>query len=269
MQGACRYRAWRGKQKADSWEHFGLFLMLESFQYRCMIRSLMNRSCFLVLLSASLLSTSLLPGVLFAAEEIPAASQKWVKDMDAFAAQDATNPPPKNAVLFIGSSSIRKWKTLAEDFPDYKVINRGFGGSQIIDSVVFADRIAIPYHPRLIIFYAGSNDIATKKSPQQVFADYQAFVKKIHAALPETKIDFIAVSPNPKRWAMIEQVKETNRLVEEYCKTDARLQFINTYPLMLGEDGQPKPDIFVEDKLHMNAKGYAIWREAVLPYLKQ
>ena len=189
------------------------------------------------------------------------------KEILAFEASDKTNPPPQGAVLFIGSSSIRLWKTLTGDFPKHKVINRGFGGSHISDSVNYADRIAIPYHPRLIVFYAGGNDIHGGKTPERVFADYKAFVAKIHAALPRTRMAYISIAGNPSRWAEVERVKEANRLIEAHTKTDPRLQFINVFPRMLGEDGQPRPEIFVADRLHMNERGYQLWKEIVGPYL--
>src|SRR3954462_2033114 len=107
------------------------------------------------------------------------------KEIEAFEAADKTNPPPKNAILFIGSSSIRMWKDLAKDFPEFQVINRGFGGSEISDSVHYADRIVLPYHPRQIIMYAGGNDIHGGKSPEQVFSDFKAFVGAVRKALPE------------------------------------------------------------------------------------
>jgi lysophospholipase L1-like esterase len=189
------------------------------------------------------------------------------KEILAFEASDKTNPPPKDAALFIGSSSIRLWKSLAADFPKHKVINRGFGGSHISDSVNYAERIAIPYHPRLIVFYAGGNDIHGGKTPERVFADYKAFVAKIHAALPRTRIAYISIAGNPSRWAEVERVKEANRLIEAHTKTDPRLHFINVFPRMLGEDGQPRPEIFVADRLHMNERGYQLWKEIVGPYL--
>jgi hypothetical protein len=194
---------------------------------------------------------------------------RWAKDIAAYEMADKTNHPPANGILFIGSSSIRMWKTLAKDFPDHKVFNRGFGGSQIIDSVFYADRIAIPYQPRQIVLYAGGNDINAGKEPEQVFGDYKAFVAKIQQALPRTRIAFISSAPNPKRWAQVEKAKRLNQLVADFVKTDSRLEFINVFPHMLGPDGQPKPDIFLDDKLHMNAKGYAIWRELVMPFLSK
>lgn len=194
---------------------------------------------------------------------------RWEKDIAAFEAADRTNPPPKNAILFIGSSSIRMWKTLAQDFPEHRVINRGFGGSQIEDSVHFAERIVFPYQPRLIVMYAGGNDINAKKTPEQVFSDFKAFVETVHGKLPETRIAYISIAPNPARWAQIEQVKTANKLIQDYTRQHPKLAFINVFPHMLGADGQPKPDIFLPDRLHMNANGYAIWKKVVGEFLKQ
>lgn len=198
-----------------------------------------------------------------------AETQPFAKEINAFTASDATNPPPRNATLFVGSSSIRLWKTLKEDFPDFTVINRGFGGSQIIDSVNYADRIVHPYAPRHIVMYAGGNDINAKKSPQQVFADFKAFVAKVHAERPRTKISYISIAPNPARWSQIKDVREANRLIEEFTRTDARLAFIDTFSHMLGADGQPLPDIYVSDRLHMNPKGYLIWKDVVGRHLRR
>lgn len=192
---------------------------------------------------------------------------KWQGEMRGFAKQEAEKAPPASPIVFTGSSSIRMWKSLAEDFPGYPVMNRGFGGSEVFDSVNFADTTVIQYKPRQVIFYAGGNDIANGKTPQRVFDDFKAFVAKVHAALPDCQICYISNAPNPKRWTMIDQMRETSRLVEEYTKTDKRLKYINTHDAMLGPDGKPKPDIFLADNLHMNPKGYAIWKEIVGPYL--
>ncbi len=193
---------------------------------------------------------------------------RWQKDILAFAKKDAEKAPPENPIVFTGSSSIVKWKSLAEDFPGLPVMNRGFGGSEVFDSFNYAHLTVIKYKPRQVVMYAGGNDINAGKTPQRVFADFKAFVAKVHAALPECRICYISNAPNPKRWSMIDKMIETSRLVEEYTKTDKRLQFINVYPHMLGADGKPKPDIFVEDQLHMNPKGYVIWKEVVGAYLK-
>ncbi len=193
---------------------------------------------------------------------------RWQKEILAFGKQDAQKTPPEHPIVFTGSSSIRRWQTLAEDFPGLPVMNRGFGGSEVFDSFNYAHLTVIQYKPRLVVFYAGGNDINGGKTPQRVLEDFKAFVTKVHGALPECRISYISNAPNPSRWKLIDKMIEANRLMEEYAKTDARLQFINVYPHMLGPDGKPKPDIFVEDGLHMNAKGYAIWKEVVGPYLK-
>lgn len=193
---------------------------------------------------------------------------KWQGEMKGFAKQDATTPPPASPIVFTGSSSIRMWKSLAQDFPGYPVMNRGFGGSEVFDSVNFADTTVIQYKPKQIIFYAGGNDIANGKTPKRVLADFQAFVAKVHAALPDCQICYISNAPNPKRWSMINEMRETSSLIESFAKTDSkRLRFINTHDAMLGADAKPKPDIFLQDQLHMNPKGYAIWKEIVGPYL--
>jgi lysophospholipase L1-like esterase len=194
-------------------------------------------------------------------------SAVWEADMIRFEALDKAHPPAPDSILFIGSSSIRLWKTLAGDFPDQSVINRGFGGSQLVDSLYFADRIATPYRPRMIVMYAGANDISSGKSALQVFGDYRAFVAKIHTALPACRIAFIAIAGNPARWSQVDRIREANRLIQSHCQSDPRLIFIDTFSAMLGQDGLPKPDIFVNDQLHMNEKGYAIWRALIGPHL--
>jgi len=201
------------------------------------------------------------------AEAKPHNFAKWEKEISAFEAADRVEAPPKGAIEFIGSSSIRKWKSLATDFPHHRVINRGFGGSEIIDSVHFADRIVIPYAPRLIVFYAGGNDINGGKSPDQVLADFKAFVEKVQAALPDTDIDYISIAGNPSRWAQVEKIKDANAKIAAYIEGKPHLKFIDVFPKMLGEDGQPKPDIFVADRLHMNPEGYKIWTSIITPLL--
>jgi lysophospholipase L1-like esterase len=191
----------------------------------------------------------------------------FIQEILAFETSDRTNPPPRGAILFVGSSSIRLWKTLAQDFPGHRVVNRGFGGSQIIDSVRYADRIVFPYKPKQIVMYAGGNDINAKKTPEQVFADYKAFVKKVHAELPRVQIAYISIAPNPARWAQVEQVRQANQMIADFTKTDRRLTYIDTFTRMLGPDGQPLPDIYVSDRLHMNAKGYELWKGIVGPVL--
>ncbi len=192
---------------------------------------------------------------------------KWEKEIGAFETSDKTNFPPADAILFLGSSSIRKWTNLVHDFPDLKVFNRGFGGSQIDDSVAFVDRIVLPYKPKLIVFYAGDNDIGAKKSPERVAADFKALVEKVQAKLPATRIAFVSIKPSLKRWNLVEQIKAANQLIEAYTKTDKRLDYINVFNAMLGEDGKPRPELFVQDGLHMTPKGYELWTSLIRPHL--
>ena len=211
----------------------------------------------------------LLLALLFAAASVAQTkTNSFEKEILAFESSDKTNPPPKHAVLFTGSSSIRLWKTLTQDFPQYRVINRGFGGSQISDCIFFADRIVTPYEPNVIVFYAGGNDINAGKSPEQVFADFKVFATKVREALPETRLTYISIAPNPARWAQVDKVRAANRLIAEYTREHPKLGFIDTFSKMLGEDEQPLPDIYLADRLHMNAKGYALWKGIIAPLLE-
>ncbi|MBI5383622.1 MAG: hypothetical protein HZA90_02935 [Verrucomicrobia bacterium] len=192
---------------------------------------------------------------------------RWEKDISAYEQMDRTNPPPKGAVLFIGSSTVRLWKTLAQDFPAHRVINRGFGGSEIVDSMHFAERIILPYAPRMVFLRAGGNDINAGKSPERVFAEFKEFAAKVHAALPETDIVFISLCPSVARWKNAEKEKALNTMVEEFMRGKAHLKYLETYPMSLGPDGQPRPELFVADKLHFNADGYKLLAERVRPCL--
>jgi lysophospholipase L1-like esterase len=195
-------------------------------------------------------------------------SAPWEKEIAAFEARDKTNPPPKDGIVFVGSSSIRRWTNLSSDFPSLPVVNRGFGGSQLADSANFAERIVIPYQPRQVVIYAGGNDINAGKPPEEVYGDFAALVARLRTKLPRTHIAYISSAPNLKRWAQVEKVKRLNTLIASYCRRHG-IAFIDVFPLMLGPDGRPKPDIFVEDGLHMNAKGYEIWKEAVGAHLRR
>ena len=195
------------------------------------------------------------------------AATPWEGEIAAFEAADREHPPEKGGIVFVGSSSIRLWKTLAQDFPAHRVLNRGFGGSQIADSIQFADRIIIPCAPGQVILYAGGNDLNAGKPPEQVIADFKTFAARIRASLPDTEIDYISSAPNPARWAQVGKVMTVNAAIASWIAEQPRMKFINVFTHMLGADGLPKPDIFLEDRLHMNAAGYAIWREVVGPFL--
>jgi lysophospholipase L1-like esterase len=193
--------------------------------------------------------------------------EKWEKEISAYERMDVTNPPPKDALVFIGSSTILRWRTLAQDFPKHQVINRGFGGSEIVDSTHFAGRIIFPYQPRMVFLRAGGNDLWAGKSVEQVVADYKEFVARVHAKLPEADMVFISLSPSPARWTQRDKEKAVNTLIEEYTKQTPRLKYIEDYDMVLGADGKVRPELFVEDKLHFNAEGYKLLVERVRPYL--
>jgi lysophospholipase L1-like esterase len=195
-------------------------------------------------------------------------SAKWEKEIQGFELADKKQMPPEGAVLFTGASGIRMWKSLATDFPDQKVINRGFGGSEMADAVYFAERIVIPYKPRLIVIQAGGNDINSGKSPEQVFADFKAFVAKVRAKLPDVRIAYLSMNPSPSRWSQREKQQRGNQLMKEYIASEKNLDYIDFWDVMLGPDGQPREDLFIQDRLHNNAAGYKIRADMVRPHLK-
>lgn len=192
----------------------------------------------------------------------------WEDDIRAFEKADAQNPPAQGAVLFGGSSSITMWTSVAQDFSEYPVVNLGFGGSAIADSTQFADRIIIPCRPRLIVLYAGDNDLAAGISPQQVEADFCGFVATIHAALPQTYITYLSIKPSPSRWHLRNEVRQANGAIEAATREDERLAFIDVFSIVLGANGQPRADIFIEDELHMNRRGYELWIPLIRSHLQ-
>ncbi len=194
---------------------------------------------------------------------------RWEKAIAAYERMDATNPPAKGAFVFIGASSIARWKTLAQDYPGQPVVNRGFGGSEIVDSTHFAGRVIFPYEPKKVFLRAGGNDLWAGKSVAQVFADYKEFTETVHAKLPEAEIIFISLSPSPSRWVQHEKEKELNALVQDYAQGKSFLKYIETYDLVLGTDGQPRAELFVADKLHFNTEGYKLLAERVRPALSK
>ena len=215
----------------------------------------------------ALLALACVLPTLLRAEPVASPFAKWEKEIAALEAKDPVSAETKGGIVFVGSSSIKKWTTLAPDFPQHRVFNHGFGGSQLADSVYFAERIVLPYEPRFIVVYAGGNDLNAGKKPEQIFEAFRAFVEKVRAKLPQTGIAYISIAPNPKRWAQLERVKAANALIADYIKGQPSLRFIDVYPRMLGTDGLPLPNIFVADRLHMNAEGYKLWTEIVVGFL--
>jgi lysophospholipase L1-like esterase len=193
-------------------------------------------------------------------------SSRWEESIRGFEAADELNFPGQVDILFLGSSSIKLWN-LESYFPGYKTLNRGFGGSQISDSLYYAERVVFPYSPRMIVFYAGDNDINAGKSPRAVFDDYLAFTSKIRQHSPQTRIIFIAIKPSLRRWHLVEKMRKTNRMIEEFSKLEPCLDFLDIDASMIGSDGRPRQELFVEDGLHLSSLGYQLWTEALIPLL--
>lgn len=205
--------------------------------------------------------------LLSARAETPPAN-RFEKEIAAFEAADKAAPPEPGGILFTGASGIRRWTTLAQDFPGLPVLNRGFGGSQLSDSIYFLDRVTLRYKPRTIVIQAGGNDLNAGKTPAQVFADFKTYVEKTRAALPDVKIIYLNIGPSPKRWEQREQQHEANRLVRDYIAAGRNLVYVDLWPDSIGVDGLPKPELYVEDQLHSTAAGYALRTKLIAPHLR-
>ncbi len=192
----------------------------------------------------------------------------WAGEMARFEQQDRATPPQPGGIVFVGSSSIRRWD-LRRYFPTLPVVNRGFGGSEIHDSIRHVDLLVLRHRPRTVVFYAGDNDLARGKSPEQVAADFKTFVARVHAALPSTRIAFIAIKPSLRRWNLAGQMREANDQIQTFCESDDRLGFIDVDGPMLGWDEAPRKDLFIEDGLHLTPKGYELWTVLVRPFLEE
>lgn len=196
------------------------------------------------------------------------ALQRWQTSFDAFAAADRLRAPQPGGVLFVGSSSIRLWEDLETAFgPDPVVLKRGFGGSRLADCVAWADRLVIGYKPRLVVLYAGDNDLAEGATPAEVAQRFEAFVAAVRGALPDTRIAYLSIKPSPLRAALIDAAREANALIAQRVREGENLDFIDTFPLMLGPDGQPRTDLYAPDRLHLNEAGYALWRSVIAGHL--
>lgn len=197
----------------------------------------------------------------------PRDSAEWEPAIRAFEAQDARVRRMPGSVVFVGSSSIRMWTTLADDFPGVALINRGYGGSRVYDSVHYAERIVVPYQPRAVVFYAGDNDLNDGRTPRQVRDDFAAFVRKVQAAAPKARIAFVSIKPSPSRAALLPQVREANALVRDFARGVRNVDYLDVYAPMLDAGGAPREELFLADRLHMNRAGYEIWIGVVGPWL--
>jgi len=183
--------------------------------------------------------------------------------VEGYKAADSLQKPRPNGVLFVGSSSIHGWKSLAADFPEIEVINRGMGGSHMSDLIYYMDDLVFPYLPSAILVYEGDNDIAAGKTPERVLADYNTFVERVLEKWPGKPIFFIAIKPSLARIDRMEDMARANALIKARTEEMSNLHYIDVFTPMLGADGQPRPEIFGHDGLHMNATGYALWTKVI------
>ena len=201
---------------------------------------------------------------------MPALAQgKFDAEVAAFEAQDKTTPPPASPILFVGSSSIRLWNGLAEAFPGKPVLQRGFGGSELNDVIRYAPRVINPYKPKQIVLYAGDNDIGVSSTPaREVFSRFTTFFALMRKLHPGATITFIAIKPSPARKQFMPVQVEANNLIKNYVNGQKNASYADVYTPMLGADGQPRPELFQADGLHMNEQGYALWQQVIGPLLK-
>jgi GDSL-like Lipase/Acylhydrolase family len=194
-------------------------------------------------------------------------AEKWEAEIAALEKQQAEKPPAKGGVVFAGSSTIKRWD-VNKALPEMKPTNSGFGGSEIRDVTMFAERIILKHEPRAIVFYAGNNDINSGRTADQVIEDFRVFTETVHKQLPKTRIYFISTNPSLARWKQFETQTQANAKVKALCAKDERLTYIDVAPKLLGDDGKPKAELFVKDGLHLSAEGYAILNDAVRKAMK-
>lgn len=190
-------------------------------------------------------------------------------EISAFKHQDSIHPPPARPILFVGSSSFRFWKTVGEAFPGYPIINRGFGGSSFPHVIQYSPDIIFPYNPKQIVIYCGDNDLAGSDTVtgEVVYNRFVELYKTIRSRLKKVDVLFVSIKPSPSRARLMPRMEDANSRIAAFLKTQKHAAFVDVYHLMLTPDGQPVDDLFTGDKLHMNAKGYAIWQKAIQPYL--
>lgn len=195
-------------------------------------------------------------------------SPPYWKEIQTFKQQDAAQMPPKQAILFVGSSSFKRWKNMQEMFPDQQIINRGFGGSNLLDLQRYLGDIVFPYDPKQIVIYSGENDIASDTvSAQDVLQRFEVVFTAIRQEMPHVTITFVSIKPSPSRIKYMPVVEEANALIKNYLQQKQQTSYVEVYQPMLTVDGRPRPDIFISDSLHMNQNGYRIWHKAIEPHL--
>ncbi len=189
----------------------------------------------------------------------------WESDIEKFEQLDISKSYPSDAILFAGSSSIRLWSTIGKDMLPFNVIQRGYGGAKLSDFVVYADRIIYPHPCRAIVIFI-ANDIAgndNDKSPLEVSQLFKKVLYIIHRKFSDTPVFWISITPTPARWKVWPEIKEANEMIKEICAKHKNTYFVETEKYFLTSSGIPRNQLFVADRLHLNADGYAIWAEII------
>ena len=195
----------------------------------------------------------------------------YAADIRKFKESDKLSPPPQGAILFAGSSSFTMWQDVSDYFPGYSIINRGFGGSTLLDQMHYAGDVIFPYKPEQIVIYCGENDLAYSDTVtgRMVAERFTALFDMIRVKLPDVKITYVSMKPSPSRWHLADKMTEGNNLIREFLSTQNNSGFVNIWDDMLNKEGVPDPALFLEDMLHMNARGYRIWQQKIEPELRR
>lgn len=193
----------------------------------------------------------------------------YYQDIQEFKKKDSVKFPPKNAILFIGSSTFTKWKDVQAYFPGYSIINRGFGGSTLLDEIRYAPDIIYPYHPRQVVIYCGDNDFAFSDTvtAADVLNRFKQLFELIRIQYPAIPIDYISIKFSPSREKLWGKMKSANRLIANYLKTQIHAEFIDIDPVMLDANKKINKSLYLDDMLHMKPEGYKLWEKVIRPYL--
>jgi lysophospholipase L1-like esterase len=202
---------------------------------------------------------------------VAARAQPFASEINDFKKQDSTKFPKKRSILFVGSSSFTKWTDVQDYFPGYRILNRGFGGSSLPDVIHYANDIIFPYKAKQIVIYCGENDLAASDtvSGELVFERFKTLFEMIRKNKRRKNIVFVSLKPSPSRAQLMNKDEIANNLIKDFIAKQKRAAFVDVYHKMLTPEGRPIPDIFLNDSLHMNAKGYVIWQKEIQPYLKK
>lgn len=210
---------------------------------------------------------TLLLMVFFSSLHTQAQEKPYWNEIQNFQRLDSISHPPEKAIVFVGSSSIRMWDNLEAQYKTYPVINRGFGGSNLVHANAYINELVLKHKPRQVVIYSGENDIADGASGEETSKRFITFYSNLRKHLPETPIEYISIKLSPSRMQYAKEILKANALIKQYLKKQKNSHFIEVNAYMLDKLGQPRPELFKEDMLHMKPEGYAIWTKQITPFL--